>query len=382
MSDDTRNGDPGADQEAESRGNSLAPEPAPSLVEFVGAVNIRSLALTGLLLLALAWTLYFAAPLLIPFALAVLVNTLLGPVVRSLAKWRIPAPLSAAVLMAGLVVVLGTTVNFLAEPAQEWIREAPTSIREMRERAVPAKDTLENIQQISEEVGDLGKLEKKPEVQQVKVEEPDILENLLEHLPGTLAMTVVFFFLSFFFLASGDSLMRKVAALGRTITARKQILVIAQQVQDKISRYLATITLINIVLGISTGVVMWLLEVPNPVLWGVMAGVLNFAPYVGAIASAAILALVGITTFDSLAQALMVPGAFLLLTILEGQLFTPLVVGRNLSLSPTVVFASVIIWGWMWGVIGALIAVPLVASLKVICEHVPPLQPLSEMMER
>lgn len=362
--------------------NSLAPEPAPSLVEFVGAVNIRSLALTGLLLLATAWTLYFAAPLLIPFALAILVNTLLGPAVRGLARWRIPAPLSAAVLMAGLVVLLGTAVNFLAEPAREWIREAPTSIREMRERAVPAKDTLENIQEISDEVGDLGKLEKKPEVQQVKVEEPDILENLLEKLPGTLAMSVVFFFLSFFFLASGDSLMRKVAALGRTITARKQILIIAQQVQDKISRYLATITLINIVLGISTGVVMWLLEVPNPVLWGVMAGVLNFAPYVGAIVSASILALVGITAFESLSHALMVPGAFLLLTILEGQLFTPLVVGRNLSLSPTVVFASVIVWGWMWGVIGALIAVPLVASLKVICEHVPPLKPLSEMMER
>jgi predicted PurR-regulated permease PerM len=139
------------------------------------------------------------------------------------------------------------------------------------------------------------------------------------------------------------------------------------------SRYLAAVTLINLLLGAAVALSMQLLQMPNPILWGTMVAVLNFAPYIGALVSAAVLTLAALTTFPDVAKALAVPGTFLALTIMEGQVITPAVLGRRMALSPAIVFISVIIWGWLWGIAGALMAVPIATSLKVICDHSPAL---------
>jgi predicted PurR-regulated permease PerM len=139
------------------------------------------------------------------------------------------------------------------------------------------------------------------------------------------------------------------------------------------SRYLAAVTLINLLLGAAVALAMHLLQMPNPLLWGTMVAILNFAPYIGALVSAAVLSLAALTTFPDIAAALAVPGTFLVLTVLEGQVITPAVLGRRTALSPAIVFISVIIWGWLWGIAGALMAVPIATSLKVICDHSPAL---------
>ncbi len=342
--------------------------------------NLPSIALTGLFAIATAATLVVAAPVLIPIVVAVLLNLLLSPVVRYTARFRVPRGLSAAVILTALIGIIGSAVLFLADPAEKWLSESPTNLRQLRAQLLPVEQSLEDLKAVTDEVDELADIADKPNVRPVVVETPGTLENLLGGLPRALGYIGITIFLTYFLLASGDTLMRKIVLLGRTWSARKRTVQIIRRIQGEISRYLATITAINIALGTATALAMYLLGVPNPMLWGAMVCVLNFAPYVGAAVSAAVLTVVGLTTFPTLAEALTVPAVFLLLTILEGQLLTPMVVGRRLSLSPTVVFVSVVVWVFLWGVVGALIAVPIVASIKVFCEYVRPLNPVAGLL--
>jgi len=207
------------------------------------------------------------------------------------------------------------------------------------------------------------------------------LDRVMKSVPTFLASLLVVLFSAFFMLASGDRLARNVLTFGKSWQTRRKIIIASREIQSELSRHLLTITLINGLLGLTVGLLMWAIEVPNPELWGTMVAVFNFAPYAGAVVSALILSVVGIASFTTLSEALMVPGVFLLVTSLEGALVTPMVLGQRLSLSPLVVFLSVIVWGWLWGVPGALIAVPLMCSVKVLMSHIESTRPLAKLLE-
>jgi predicted PurR-regulated permease PerM len=340
----------------------------------------NSIATMGLFVLAIVAVLYVAAPLLIPIAFAGLISLLLSPAVRLMSRWRIPTKIGAMMLVVAMVVAVVAALSNLAGPANQWLNDAPTSIRELQKQVLASREHLENIQELADEVDQLKTTASANKPQAVVVTGPTVVESLVGGLPALATFLGIVIFLSYFLLASGDQLLRRATRCGRTWSDRRCIVTIARQVQSDLSRYLRTVTIINIALGISTATTMYALDVPNPLLWGVMAGLLNFAPYVGALVSATILTLVGLMTFSSLAAALSVPGAFLVLTILEGQLLTPAIVGRRMSLGPTIVFLSVITWGWLWGVAGALMAVPIVTTLKVVCDHVPKLKPVGHFL--
>jgi predicted PurR-regulated permease PerM len=345
-------------------------------------MQLRSVALTMLTLLAVLYTLYFARAVLMPFTVALLLYLLLSPLVHRLKRWHIPASLSAATLLVALVVGLASATYFLLDPAKEWLREAPTNLRQLAREIDHVKAPLEEIKEFGEEVGQMTELDsKQPKPQKVEIKELTALDRVMKSVPTVLASVLVILFTAFFMLASGDRLAHKTLTFGRSWQAKRKIIKASREIQGELSRHLLTITLINAILGMTVGLIMWALDVPNPELWGTMVAVLNFAPYVGAVVSAMVLTLVGISTFPTLSEALMVPGAFLLVTSLEGALFTPLVLGQRLSLSPLVVFLSVIMWGWVWGVAGALIAVPLMSSAKVLMSHVEATKPLARMME-
>lgn len=343
---------------------------------------LRSVALTTLTVLAVLYTLYFARAVLMPFTVALLLYLLLSPLVHRLKQWRVPPSLSAATLLVALVVLLGTAGYSLIEPAKEWLREAPTNLRQLTREVEDLKAPLEDIKEFGEEVGEMTELDsKQPKAQQVEIKEKNALDRVMKSVPTFLASLLVTLFTAFFMLAAGDRLARKVLTFGKSWQTRRKIIKASREIQFELSRHLQTITLINGLLGLSVGVIMWALDVPNPELWGTMVAVFNFAPYVGAVVSAMILTVVGVATFSTLPEALMVPGAFLLLTSLEGALFTPLVLGQRLSLSPLVVFLSVIVWGWLWGVAGALIAVPLMCSVKVLMSHIDATRPMARLLE-
>jgi predicted PurR-regulated permease PerM len=337
-------------------------------------------ATSGLFALAIAAILYFAAPLLIPIAFAVLISLLLSPMVRLMSRWRIPSKIGAMLLVTALVIAVVAALVNLAEPANQWLSDAPTSIRELQKQVFASREKLANIQQLADEVDQLRATGSAKQPQAVVVTGPTVLESVVGGLPTAATFLGIVIFLAYFLLASGDQLLRRATRCGRSWSGRRRIVTIARQVQSDLSRYLGTVTLINSALGVAVATAMHILGVPNPLLWGVMAALLNFAPYAGAVVSATILTLVGLMTFSSISDALLVPGAFVLLTVLEGNLLTPAILGRRMSLSPTIVFLSVIVWGWMWGVAGALMAVPIVTTLKVVCDHVPALEHIGRFL--
>ncbi len=330
--------------------------------------------------LAVLATLYQAAELLVPIAFAILLNFLLSPVVRAFQRLHVPAAFTAATLVTGLLALVVLIFGALAEPAEQWLKEAPRSIRDLKTYSFPANQKLADIQEIAAEVTELGQSDAPAKAQSVVVRGPGMFENIVGSLPSVLTFVGIVVFLTFFLLASGDALLRRITLCGRSWQECRRIVTIARQVRSELSRYLLTVTAINLSLGLALSGAMYLLDVPNPFLWGLMTALFNFAPYLGAVASASVLTIVGLTTFDTLAEAAMVPSALLVLTILEGQLVTPAILGRRMALSPVFIFLSVIIWGWLWGVAGALMAVPIVTIIKVICDNVPSLNPIGRFV--
>ena len=193
---------------------------------------------------------------------------------------------------------------------------------------------------------------------------------------GAVVMTILLYFL----LASGDLFLRKVVTVLPRLEDKKRAVQMAHQIEENISIYLVSVTTINLGLGVLVGVAMWLLGMPTPWLWGAMAGLFNFVPYLGAIASATVIALVASASFDGIGQAILPPAVFFTMTSIEGNFVTPAILGRRLTLNPVVIFVSLIFWGWIWGVAGALLAVPILAVFKLFCDNIEPLSSIGEFL--
>ena len=200
--------------------------------------------------------------------------------------------------------------------------------------------------------------------------EPSLLTSMATGTPRVLASIAAVLLLVYFFLSSGNGFLRRMVEIAPGLTEKKRVVSIARDVQDEMSRYLLMVTLINLAVGAVTAVTMTLLGVPNPLLWGAVAGVLNFAPYIGPAMTGIGLLVVGFTTFDTLGRVVAVPGAFFAIAFVEGQLITPIIIGRRLALDPTVVFVWLLLWGWLWGIAGVLLAGPLLACFRIVCQHV------------
>jgi predicted PurR-regulated permease PerM len=344
--------------------------------------RIRSLAISLIAVLAVLYTLHVARVVLIPIAIAMLLHLLFAPLVGRLSKFGVPAAISAAVILLTLLAGLSFAVNALVDPALEWLKDAPTSMRQISREFEEVKRPLEDAKQLGEEVDEMTKLESRgSQTPEVEIKESNGLDRFVQGIPEFLTSVAITFLTAFFLLASGDKLARRVIGFGRSWKEKSKIIRICRQVQMQVSRHLRTITLINLALGLVVGIALHFLEVPNPELWGAMVALFNFAPYAGAIVSTVVLTVVGVTTADNMAAAMLVPGVFVVLTSLEGAVITPLIVGKRLNLSPLVVFLSVVFWGWLWGVTGALIAVPIISSIQVVLANLEPTRSLSKLME-
>ncbi|MBA3564939.1 MAG: AI-2E family transporter [Gammaproteobacteria bacterium] len=342
---------------------------------------IRSVMLTGIFFMLLLYTLRIAAPLVVPIALAVLLSLLLAPLVRRLARLHILESIGAALVMLALLSMVSTAFYLLADPAQAWLARAPETLNLLEIRLSGLRESIEDVQQATERVEELTDMENDDVAERsVEVERVGILKTVLSGTTQFLASAALVFFLLYFLLAAGDGLLLKLVKLGSSLEQKKRVVGVMREIQTDISRYLVTVTIVNICLGLVTAFALFALGVPNPLLWGTMVALFNFAPYIGAAVSLMVLILVGLTSFESLGQSLLVPFTFFVLTTLEGQLITPIVLGHRLALSAVVVFLAVIICGWMWGIIGALLAVPLLASIRIVCSYFEPLQPVVELL--
>lgn len=336
----------------------------------------------GLLLLGTVYTLYFARPILLLIVLAVLLDFLLSPLVSRLGRLHVPEAVGAAVVLLALVAAVGVGAYRLYDPATQWLDEAPRAIQKVERRLRHLKEPAEKVGQAAAEVQQLASVGSTGDDRAVTVDEPPLSRRLISGTWQFLASAVVLVALLYFMLASGDLFLRKLVKVIPRLRDKRQAVQIARQTRRDISTYLYTVTIINLSQGILVGAALWLLGMPNPVLWGVVSAVLNYVPYLGPLVMTAVLSGAALLTFESMDHALLMPAAYVALHLSEAYLVTPMILGRRLTLNTVVVFVGLIFWGWIWGVPGALIAVPLMATLKILCDHIEPLQPIGEFMGR
>lgn len=332
-------------------------------------------ALTGLLILALLYTLTLTSEIVLPVLVASLLALILGPVCARLRRLGMPRGLAAGLVTVLVIGGLGWGLTILATPAAAWLERAPQSFSQIEQKLRPVKKPVEDVQRATRQVERLA-----GNGGTVTVKKFDLAEIFVVSVGQLVAQTLVVTVLTYFLLASGERMIRRFTRIPRTHAGRMRVVAVARRIKADLGIYLGMVTLVNFGLGMVTALVMWALGVPNPALWGALATLLNYIPYAGAMLNVVILAVVGLLSFDETWRGLLPAAAFLALTTVESDFFTPIVVGRRLTLPPMMVFLSLLVWGWMWGVAGALLAVPLLVILKVVADNSEALRPLAPFL--
>lgn len=337
--------------------------------------------LLALLVAVVLYTCYFAASLLLPVLIAVFTAILLNPIVRLLGRLWIPRWLAAALVMSaglGTVVAFGM---FVYEPAREAARDAPAALRQIAPKLREMTRPIEEASRVSEALEEMQTTQ--PQAQRVRVvESSNMLRDALGIGAQPIAGILTAVILLYFFLVYGETLLRRAVTIVPTLADKRLTVEIVRSIQTDMSRYMLTITVINIALGLATAAALWWLGVPDPLLWGGMAGLLNYAPYLGPAVMALILGAVGLFTFDDLGAAMLPAAAFLGINLLEGQFITPLALGSSLALNPVIILMWLMFWGWMWGIPGFLLGVPMLVCFKIVCSRIEALRSWSLLLEK
>jgi predicted PurR-regulated permease PerM len=345
--------------------------PAPSRQTARGSLpQLRAirLVLSSMLMLALMYTVTLTKSLLIPLLLAAFLGLALNPIVAAGARRGLPRWLCASVLMIALVGSLGFGVSKVAQPAMGWIEGAPATMKELlpKFRHITAPFEMANRATQSLVNGPPSRGHAAEAAPAVSISTWDIVAKA----PAVLAAMLTVTLLVFFFLVFGDTLLRRLVEIVPDFHAKRHAVVIVRSIQTEVSRYILTTSLINLTLGLFTAAMLWWLKMPDPLLWGTVAMLANYIPYVGAITTTTLLVIVGLVHFDQPSTAFMPALCFIGFTVVEGNLITPMVLGRRMRVSPIAILLWLLVWGWLWGIPGALLAVPMLTSVKLIAERI------------
>ncbi len=339
--------------------------------------KITSFALNGLFILAVFYTAYFARSVLLPFTMALLFAFLLRPVVRVLKKIRIPEVGGAALVLLSFLAVIGYGISNLSDPARLWIDKAPESLHQIGQKLESVISPVKKAGRTAEELKKITGSGKEKTV--VVTPGPSLAQTIVSGMRQFVAQGTVMLILLFFILASGDLFLFKLMKMYPAEREKQQVADIVREVEHSISRYLLTVTIINFTEGAIVGFGMYLIGMPDPMLWGVMAAFLVYVPYLGPLVGISIVTAVALFTLE-LKLALLAPAIYLGVEILQGQFLTPMILGARFKMNPVAIFAWLILWGAIWGVIGAIMAVPLLAIFKILCGRIQRLKPLSEFL--
>jgi len=359
-----------------SEGKASATPPAPPALETESTAYRRDRLLASLVLvagasfvLALPFALRAGAEFFLPVTAAFVIAIALVPVLEWLERRRVPSTLAALICVILFLVVANAAVAAIVFPATEWFRLLPERIGQLRETLAPIVEIYSQLERfIDDVVREFGRAPASAP-QAVRVETPSSLLQIFASSAPFAAIQMFFAVLVIFFFLSGWTRMRK-----RTITTRSSFdgamttARVIQQVVDATSAYLGTITLVNVGMGATVAFVLWLLEMPTPLMWGGIVALLNFIPYLGPIASALLLGLGGLMTFTDPWYALLPAIAFIAIHLVEANFVTPLAVGRRLTINPLMILLALSFWAWVWGTTGALLAVPLLIIFRTILD--------------
>lgn len=340
-----------------------------------------SVAMTGLFVLALLYTVYFAREFLMPIAFALLLMFLLSPLVRALAKLRVPPPASAAALVLALTVGVGVAGYELVGPVQAWGARLPETLHKTGLRLRGIERPVTQVAKAADQVEKAAAATDGPaEGAAVVVKGPSLASRVFGTSQTVARGTLEVILLLYFLLAAGDLFLEKLVKLLPQFSDKRTAVSIARATEASISTYLVTTACINLGEGVVLSLALWAIGAPTPFLWGSLVVLLEFVPYIGALVMLAILTIVGLTSFPNLSHGLALPAVFLLVTFVQSNLVTPVVMGRRLTLNPVAVFVGLAFWWWVWGVAGALLAVPLLAAFKICCDHLERLSSIGEFL--
>lgn len=334
-----------------------------------------TLPVVGLFVLAVIAALYFSRAILMPLLFGMVLALVLAPAVERLSRLRIPEPVGAALVMLGMVGVLVLAIELLVLPARDVLAELPVQVQALLGHALewvrgfrfgnwltPPSNT------------DLGK--------QAAAQSMSITGELLKLAQSFIVSAISAGLLAFFLLSSGDLFLTKLVRVLPTIRDKVRAVKVVRTVQQEVATYFASVSMINLGLGIGVTLLTWAFGLPMPWFWGALVALLNFVPYIGAGVSAVLLLLAGMAFTESFSQALLLVASFIGVTFVEGQLINPVLVGKRLELNHTIVFVALLFWGWLWGVGGMLLAVPLLIIVKKFADHTPGWEAVAEFLAR
>lgn len=370
-----------------------APEPQPALMQL--PVPARSVSLVLLAALVSLFALHWAKDVFIPIMVSVVASYALSPMVNWLEIRRVPRWLSSALLLLAIVAIIGSVTYSLSAQAGQLVDSLPTAAQKFRKaittRTGRSDSTLKTVQKAAAQIEQAARESSAPDAprngaMRVVVENPgfNLKTYLWSSTMGLLALmgqATVVVFLTYFLMVSGDTFRRKLVKLaGPTLSQKKITLEALNEITGQIQRYLQVQLLISVLVGVLTGLTFLALGLDNAAVWGVVAGVLNLIPYIGSLITGAGSALLGFMQFGTLDMALAVGGSSLLIHTVIGNLLTPWLTSRASRLSPVAVFVGLLAWGWLWGVWGLLLGVPILMMVKSICDRVDHLKPIGEFL--
>ncbi|MCS4510612.1 AI-2E family transporter [Xylophilus ampelinus] len=357
-------------------------------------VDVRSISLVVLAVLASIVVLRWAGAVFVPLLLALMLTYALAPVVEWFWRRQVPRVLTTTVLLLTIVGSIGSTAYWLSDDAAELFNDLPVAARKVRDtlraHSQHGPGVLDTVQNAATQIEQATRSQAAPlsarGVTRVLIERPpfnirDYLWSGTVGLMGFAGQMMVVLFLTFFALCAGDTFRRKLVKITGPSLSRKKITVqLLDEITGQIERYLLVQLLMSLVVGVATWLVYWALGIEYSAVWGVVAGLLNFVPYIGSLAVTGGSALVAFLQFGTVDMALVAGGASLAIHTISGNLVTPWLTSRASSMNPVVVFASVLAWGWLWGIWGLLLGMPIMMVIKAVCDRVEDLKPIGELM--
>lgn len=392
---ETRAGDDAAAAAVAAAASEPPAEPPAAVVPMT--VDVRSIALVVLAVLACIVVLRWAKPVFVPVMLGVMFSYALSPIVDALVRWRVPRVAAAGTLMIAVLGGLGTSAYLLADDAEALVESLPEAAQRLRVALRPAHGeapgTIEKVKKAAAEIERTAQAATQPApapsqrgVQRVQIEQPkfDVREYLWSGTIGLVALvgqTIVVCFITFFLLLSGDRFRRKLVRIAGPTFAQKKLTVQAlDEITAQMQRYMLVQLTTSAVVGFATWLAFLWLGLEHAAVWGFAAGVLNLVPYIGAIAVTAGSMLVGFMQFGTLEMALVVGAVSFVINSLEGYLLNPWLTSRMSRMNGVVVFVGVLAWGWLWGVWGLLLGIPILMAVKSVCDRVDDLKPVGELL--
>jgi predicted PurR-regulated permease PerM len=340
--------------------------------------DLKALVLIGIFGLMVFYALHVTGEIVVPIIIAFLLKMVLQPAMETLVEIHVPRFLAALLIVVVLLGSLSGLAFMLSGPAATWMSKAPESYTRLQEHLSGFTAMARHLQKASHDVEKISEDSTAPAA--VAVKGPPLSTFLFSGTRALTAGLLTIVVLLFFLLVAGNSFLRRMVEIVPTLHDKKRVVDMSYEIQRTISVYLGTVTVMNAAVGILTGIAAYFCGLGDPILWGAVAFLLNFVPIIGPLVVIVVLALAGLLTFDPIWQALLPAGTYLLIHLAEGQAITPMLLARRLTLNPVLVILALVFWYWMWGVAGALLAVPMLATLKIVCDRINPLMAIGHFL--